>query len=66
MIAMAATVARGRLRPAPDVELAASALRKGPVTAGLRVLGDRGVQGNIKPMRPLTEPLQVANGNGAK
>jgi len=43
-----------------------SALRKAPVAAGLLVLGDMSVQGNIKPMRSLTEPLQVAKDNGAK
>jgi hypothetical protein len=30
------------------------------------VLGDMSVQGNIKPLRSLTEPLQVAKDNGAK
>src|SRR4051812_11581872 len=43
-----------------------SALRKSPVTAALLVLGDMSVQGNIKPMRSLTESLQVAKDNGAK
>jgi ATP-dependent Lon protease len=43
-----------------------SALRKAPVTPALLVLGDMSVQGNIKPMRSLTEPLQVAKDNGAK
>ena len=43
-----------------------SALRKSPVSAGLLVLGDMSVQGNIKPLRSLTEPLQVAMDNGAK
>ncbi len=43
-----------------------SALRKAPVTPGLLVLGDMSVQGNIKPLRSLTEPLQVAKDNGAK
>jgi ATP-dependent Lon protease len=32
----------------------------------LLVLGDMSVQGNIKPLRSLTEPLQVARDNGAK
>ena len=32
----------------------------------LLVLGDMSVQGNIKPLRSLTEPLQVAKDNGAK
>jgi ATP-dependent Lon protease len=43
-----------------------SALRKAPVVPALLVLGDMSVQGNIKPLRSLTEPLQVANDNGAK
>jgi ATP-dependent Lon protease len=30
------------------------------------VLGDMSIQGNIKPLRFLTEPLQVAKDNGAK
>ena len=36
------------------------------VFRGLLVLGDMSVQGNIKPLRSLTEPLQVAKDNGAK
>jgi ATP-dependent Lon protease len=43
-----------------------SALRKTPVSPGLLVLGDMSVQGNIKPIRSLTEPLQIAKDNGAK
>lgn len=43
-----------------------SALRKSPVTAGTLVLGDMSVQGNIKRVRSLTEPLQIAMDNGAK
>ena len=43
-----------------------SILRKAPAQAGLLVLGDMSVQGNIKPVRSLTEPLQVAMDNGAK
>jgi ATP-dependent Lon protease len=43
-----------------------SALRKTPVSPGLLVLGDMSVQGNIKPLRSLTEPLQIAKDNGAK
>jgi ATP-dependent Lon protease len=39
-----------------------SALRKLPLTPALLVLGDMSVQGNIKPLRSLTEPLQVDNG----
>ena len=43
-----------------------SALKKAPVSPALLVLGDMSVQGNIKPIRSLTEPLQVAKDNGAK
>ncbi len=43
-----------------------SALRKSPVSPALLILGDMSVQGNIKPLRSLTEPLQVAKDNGAK
>ncbi len=43
-----------------------SALRKAPVSPALLVLGDMSVQGNIKPLRSLAEPLQVAMDNGAK
>jgi ATP-dependent Lon protease len=43
-----------------------SAMRKAPVNAALLVLGDMSVQGNIKPLRSLTESLQVAKDNGAK
>jgi ATP-dependent Lon protease len=43
-----------------------SALRRAPVSPALLILGDMSVQGNIKPLRSLTEPLQVAKDNGAK
>lgn len=43
-----------------------SALRKAPVAPALLVLGDMSIQGNIKPLRSLTEPLQIAKDNGAK
>ncbi len=43
-----------------------SMLRKAPPQPGLLVLGDMSVQGNVKPVRSLTEPLQVAMDNGAK
>jgi ATP-dependent Lon protease len=43
-----------------------SVLRKAAVAPALLVLGDMSVQGNIKPMRSLVEPLQVAKDNGAK
>lgn len=43
-----------------------SAMRKAPVSPALLVLGDMSLQGAIKPLRSLTEPLQVAKDNGAK
>ena len=43
-----------------------SVLRKATPQPGLLVLGDMSVQGNVKPVRSLTEPLQVAMDNGAK
>jgi len=43
-----------------------SILRKGAPQPGLLVLGDMSIQGNIKPVRSLTEPLQVAMDNGAR
>ncbi len=43
-----------------------SILRKTPPQPALLILGDMSVQGNIKPVRSLTEPLQVAMDNGAK
>ena len=43
-----------------------SALKQRPVLAALLVLGDMSIQGNLKPVRSLPEPLQVAMDNGAK
>jgi len=43
-----------------------SALKRLPVQAGFVILGDLSIQGNIKPMRSLAEPLQVAMDNGAR
>jgi ATP-dependent Lon protease len=43
-----------------------SALRRVSVAAGTIVLGDLSVQGNIKPVRSLAEPLQVAMDNGCR
>lgn len=43
-----------------------SALKKQSVLAGLLVLGDISIQGNIKPLRSLVEPLQVGMDNGAR
>jgi ATP-dependent Lon protease len=48
------------------VVAAHSVLRKAPPQPGLLVLGDLSVTGNIKPVRSLVEPLQVAMDNGAR
>lgn len=42
------------------------ALRKAPVSPALLMLGDMGVQGNIKALRSVVEPLRVAMDNRAK
>src|SRR3954451_4741087 len=43
-----------------------SALKKHSVVAGLVILGDLSIQGNIKSAKSLAEPLQVAMDNGAR
>ena len=43
-----------------------SALRKSPPQPGMLVLGDISIQGNLKAVRSLVEPLQVAMDNGAR
>lgn len=43
-----------------------SALRKHSVTPALLILGDLSIQGNIKAIRSLAEPLQVGMENGAR
>lgn len=43
-----------------------SILRKAAPQPGLLVLGDLSIQGHIKPVRSLVEPLQVAMENGAR
>ena len=43
-----------------------SLLREKPVQAGLVVLGEMTIQGNVLPVRSLVEPLQVIMDNGAK
>lgn len=43
-----------------------SLLQEKPVQAGLVVLGEMTIQGNILPVRSLVEPLQVIMDNGAK
>jgi ATP-dependent Lon protease len=43
-----------------------SAIKRRPVLPGLLVLGDLSIQGNIKTLSSLAEPLQVAMDNGAR
>lgn len=43
-----------------------SAWKRQSAVAGLVILGDLSIQGNIKAMRSLAEPLQVAMDNGAR
>jgi ATP-dependent Lon protease len=43
-----------------------SAIKKHGVLAGLLILGDLSIQGNIKSVRSLAEPLQVGMDNGAR
>lgn len=43
-----------------------SAIRRAPARAGMLVIGDMSIQGNIKAARSLVEPLQVALDNGAR
>lgn len=43
-----------------------SAIKKQSVLAGLVILGDLSIQGNIKSLRSLIEPLQVSMDNGAR
>ena len=50
----------------PFFSACVSALRRAPVSAATVLLGDMSVQGNIKAVHSLTEPLQVAMDNGAR
>ena len=43
-----------------------SLLQDKPVQAGLVVLGEMTIQGNIMPLQTLTEPLQMIMDNGAR
>ena len=43
-----------------------SAIKKQSAQAGLVILGDLSIQGNIKAVRSLAEPLQIAMDNGAR
>ena len=43
-----------------------SAIKRQSVLAGLVILGDLSIQGNIKAVRALAEPLQVSMDNGTR
>ena len=43
-----------------------SAIKRQSVQAGLVILGDLSIQGNIKAVKSLSEPLQVGMDNGAR
>jgi len=43
-----------------------SAIKKMSVLPGLLIMGDLSIQGNIKPVRTLAEPLQIGMENGAR
>src|SRR5262249_32101761 len=43
-----------------------SAIKKASVLPGLLILGDLSIQGNIKSMRSLAEPLQIGMENGSR
>jgi ATP-dependent Lon protease len=43
-----------------------SAIKRTPVQAAMLVMGDLSIQGNIKGVRSLTEPLQIGMDNGAR
>ena len=43
-----------------------SAVKRHSVQPGLLILGDLSIQGNIKAVRSLVEPLQVGMDNGAR
>lgn len=43
-----------------------SAIKKHPALPGLLILGDISIQGNLKALRSLVEPLQVGMDNGAR
>jgi hypothetical protein len=50
----------GRRRNRPQLFAAFSALKKAPPVPAMVVQGDLSVQGNIKGLRSLVEPLQIA------
>jgi ATP-dependent Lon protease len=43
-----------------------SAVKRHSVQPGLIILGDLSIQGNIKPVKSMSEPLQVGMDNGAR
>jgi ATP-dependent Lon protease len=43
-----------------------SAVKRHSVQPGLMILGDLSIQGNIKPVKSLAEPLQLGRDNGAR
>ena len=43
-----------------------SAIKRTPVQAAMLVMGDMSIQGNIKAVRSLTEPLQIGMDNGVR
>ena len=43
-----------------------SAIKRHSVQPGLMILGDLSIQGNIKPVKSLAEPLQVGRDNGCR
>src|SRR5688572_28392093 len=45
---------------------AVSAVKKASVTPAMLILGDMSIQGNLKGIKSLTEPLQLGMDNGAK
>ena len=50
---------------APEM-VGCSAVKRYSAVAGLQILGDRSIQGNIKDVSSLIEPLQVAMGKGER
>ena len=50
----------------PPLVAVYSAVKRQSVQAGLVILGDLSIQGNIKAVKSLAEPLQVAMDNGAR
>ena len=43
-----------------------SAIKRQPALPAMLVMGDLSIQGNIKPLRSLAEPLQIGMENGAR